>query len=151
MGTLTIPGDIPIVMECETGKVSDSYHTFDELYDHRCLLFLAFQAMVHRDTQPYSGAWKSRNHHDGSGYDGWFIAGFALPQGQISYHIPDHYWELCAAPERETAPEWDGHTSADVVERLKIWLDQWLKPGYSGMLRRPLGITPTHPFDPGTL
>ncbi len=109
-----------LLIECETGKVSDGYHTFDELYDHRCLLFLAFQAIVHQDTLPYSGAWKSRRHHDGSSFDGWFIAGLNLGlQGQITYHIPDKYWDLCKGAERETAPEWDGHTPDDVLDRLR--------------------------------
>ena len=119
MGTLLIPvGDGPTVeIDCETGKVSDGYHTFDELYDHRCLNFLGFQAMLH-----YCPAWKSRNHHDGSSFEGWFIAGIQLPEGQISYHIPDKYWDLCKAPEQKNAPEWDGHTSADVIDRLAGWL-----------------------------
>lgn len=122
MGTLTIPGVVPATIECETGNVSDGYHSFDELYDHRCLNFLAFQAMWHQAALPYSGAWKSRKHHDGSGFDGWFIAGVTLPNGQISYHVPDKFWDLSKATERETAPEWDGHTSADVIKRLEEWL-----------------------------
>lgn len=123
MGKLTLPGMYhPITIECEVGKCSDGYHTFDELYDHRCLLFLSWQALVNVHTQPYSGAFKSRKHHDGSSFDGWFIAGLTVRDGQISYHIPDKYWDLCRAPERETAPEWDGHASADVIERLVEWL-----------------------------
>src|SRR5215510_6881099 len=104
MGILTVPWAIfPVEIECETGKVSDGYHTFDELYDHRCLLFLAFQREY--------GGWKSRKHHDESSFEGWFIAGIQLPAGQISYHIPDKYWDLCPGEARKTAPEWDGHTS----------------------------------------
>jgi hypothetical protein len=118
MGTLTIPGAVPIVMECETGKVSDGYHTFDELYDHRCLLFCVATALNEGNSQ-----WKSRKHHDGSSFDGWFIAGLLTHYGPISYHIPDKYWDLCKAEERDTAPEWDGHTSQDVIERLTSWLN----------------------------
>jgi hypothetical protein len=137
MGKLTING--PVSIECETGKLSDGYHTFDELYDHRCLLFLAFQAMVHRDTLPYSGAWKSRKHQDGSSFEGWFIAGLTLPQGSISYHIPDKFWDLCKGAERETAPEWDGHTSQDVIERLRLWLAIDSASSYSAVTtNRPL-------------
>jgi len=118
MGKITIPGLTSIVyFECETGQVSDGYHTFDELYDHRCLLFLALQSAF-----AAIDAWKSRKHSDGSAFEGWFIAGVFLPQGQISYHVPEKYWDLCKAPERETAPEWDGHTSADVLQRLADWL-----------------------------
>lgn len=125
MGKLTVPGPLfPVEIECETGKVSDGYHTFDELYDHRCLNFLAFQALWRQAALPYTSAWKSRKHHDGSAFEGWFIAGMQMPQGQISYHIPGKYWDLCKAYERETAPEWDGHTSADVIERLMGWLKE---------------------------
>lgn len=113
----TCPGRVAV--ECEIGKVSDGYHTFDELYEHRCLLFLAWQKYF-----PSYRAWKSRKHNDGSSFEGWFIAGVDLGAsgGQITYHIPETYWDLCRAPERETAPEWDGHTSADVIERLRDWL-----------------------------
>lgn len=123
MGKLTVPGPIfPVEIECETGKVSDGYHTFDELYDHRCLSFLAFLHAI-SDCFMADSAWKSRKHSDGSGFDGWFITGLQLPAGQISYHIPDKYWDLCDAPEREAAPEWDGHTSAEVMARLTDWLE----------------------------
>ena len=127
MGTLTINASVTLAtVECDTGKVSDGYHTFDELYDHRCLLFLAWQALWHNHTEPYSGAWKSRKHSDGEAWEGWFIAGITNvgPFSQISYHIPDKYWDLCKAPERETAPVWDGHTSGDVITRLIGWLEQ---------------------------
>ncbi len=120
-GPYTLDADTGVI-ECDAGKVSDGYHTFEELYEHRCLLFLAFQSLWRRDALARDQAWKSRRHHDGTSYDGWFIAGMALPQGQISYHIPEKYWDLCDAPERETAPEWDGHTSQDVIERLRDWL-----------------------------
>jgi hypothetical protein len=127
MGTLTINmGEAPPVeIGCETGKVSDGYHTFDELYNHRCLLFLAFQGMAetHYDGRHVT-TWKSRKHHDGSFFDGWFIAGMIFAdKSQISYHVTDKYWDLCKAPELEAAPEWDGHTSADVIERLTAWLN----------------------------
>ena len=114
MGTLTV--------ECETGKISDGYHTFDELYDHRCLLFLALLRECRAYDDKYVTTWKSRKHFDGTSFDGWFIAGAQLPNGQISYHIPNKYWDLCKASEDDTAPEWDGHTSADVIDRLTSWL-----------------------------
>lgn len=39
---------------------------------------------------------------------------------QITYHLPIKYWEECSfAPILEKAPEWDGHTPADVLNRLK--------------------------------
>jgi hypothetical protein len=103
----------------EIGDLSDGFHTFNELYEHRCALFIALMRS-HPDT-----AWRSRQHADGSGYDGWWIGGMDLSNGTITYHLPDSEWaELDSAPGLRTlerAPEWDGHTSADVVKRLRHW------------------------------
>lgn len=101
----------------DTNLISDGYHTFGELYDHRIVLFiLACKAISYR-----FNIWKSRTHHDGSVWDGWFIMGVGVTPGtQISYHLSNKYWDLAScAKEIEKAPEWDGHTSADVLERLK--------------------------------
>jgi hypothetical protein len=65
------------------GQVSDSYHTFEELYNHRNLLFIAIL-----NAYPAYG-WKSRKHHTGERLPGWFIAGLDLPTGPITYHLPD--------------------------------------------------------------
>jgi len=111
MPTLTIP--------CPTGQVSDGYHTFDELYEHRCLLFIAVMK-----AHP-ALAWRARAHADGSRLEGWWIGGLDLPSGRITYHLPDRLWSLldnAAVATRERAPEWDGHTSADVLDRLGRWL-----------------------------
>lgn len=93
-------------------RVSDGYHTFQELYDHRNHLFMALMKSFP------DLSWKSKKHHDGSGYEGWFIAGIHLPTGDITYHLPEWLWVHCPAKELEFAPEWDGHTSKDVLKRL---------------------------------
>lgn len=100
-----------------TGATSDGYHTFDELYDHRIALFIALITT----TDLYS--WRSFKHDDGSKYDGWFIAGIDLPTGTISYHLPEKYWDRLTGycEPLDKAPKWDGHTPADVVERLNKW------------------------------
>lgn len=111
MPTLHIP--------CPTGQVSDGFHTFDELYDHRCLLFLALMKALPEL------AWRSRVHADGSGPAGWWVGGLRLPTGPITYHLPDALWPLldgAAVTTLERAPHWDGHTSADVIERLRRWV-----------------------------
>ncbi len=101
------------------GKVSDGYHTFDELYEHRCMLFCALaQALRHYGPGPLL-SWKSRYHDDGSGFPGWFLAGINLDSGTVSYHLPNSMWELFIGKEMEKAPKWDGHTAADVVKRLE--------------------------------
>lgn len=96
-----------------TGKTSDGYHTFDELYDHRAKLF----SVIVRD---YRGrAWKSLLHHDGTMYDGMFIVGIETPDGQATYHYDvDPYWSMFDCEVLERAPEWDGHTPQQAIDRI---------------------------------
>lgn len=115
---LFLPDD-ELIIPCEAGEVSDGYHTFNELYDHRCVLFLALLTLL-------SNAWYAKKHHDGSMWDGWFIAGVEIEEDkQITYHLPNKYLKI--AKERlhkqEYAPEWDGHTSEDVLTRITNWID----------------------------
>jgi hypothetical protein len=98
-----------------TGSISDGYHTFDELYEHRHALYAAF-ASADPDR-----AWKSLKHDDGTMFDGWFIAGMSLPAGNISYHLPMRLWDTVTGLELSAAPKWDGHTPNDVVSRLKAY------------------------------
>lgn len=95
------------------GEVSDGYHTFNELYDHRIRLFLLICAMLPKL------AWKSKKHHDGTMYDGMFVAGLITPYGQVNYHMDiDPYWDLFKVEELDAAPEWDGHTPKMAAERI---------------------------------
>ena len=106
-------------MPAPTGQISDGYHTFDELYEHRALLFLALMK-----ARPEL-AWRARRHADGSGEEGWWIGGLRLPAGEITYHLPDALWPLLDGvplETRERAPAWDGHASADVLARLRAWV-----------------------------
>ena len=96
-----------------TGQTSDGYHTFDELYLHRNLLFIAL--LNER------GGWAADKHHDGTMYDGFFIAGMGLSGKQIAYHLPDDLRtivESVGITIDNFAPEWDGHTSDDVLRRI---------------------------------
>lgn len=96
-----------------TGETSDGYHTFNELYHHRAVLFsVIVKAFPDR-------AWKARKHHDGSMYDGMFIVGIETPDGQATYHYDvDPYWDMFQCKELEYAPEWDGHTPAQAIARI---------------------------------
>ena len=95
------------------GDTSDGYHTFNELYHHRAVLFSVVVAN-HRDI-----AWKAKKHHDGTMYNGMFIVGIDTPWGQASYHYDiDPYWDMFDCEEREVAPEWDGHTPDEAIERI---------------------------------
>lgn len=113
-----------ITIECEVGKVSDGYHTFDELYDHRCHLFAALM-FSHPEI-----SWMAETHEDGTMFDGWFIAGMHLPTGNISYHLPIGMWKMLndrGIFTCEKAPKWDGHTASDVVDRIAAWCKQGIK------------------------
>lgn len=102
------------------GEISDGYHTFDELYEHRIANFRIVCKHI-KGAYDYRviPVWKSLFHSDGSSYDEWFIAGIHTEAGkQITYHIPMKEWSNWPGEEREQAPEWDGHTSADVLKRL---------------------------------
>lgn len=107
-----------------TNLISDGYHTFGELYSHRITLFIAL--CRYKEGQGWNGeatgVWRSKKHSDGSVWDGWFILGInKLPGEQITYHLPDKEWDNCSFAETlDQAPEFDGHTSSDVLERLKL-------------------------------
>ena len=96
-----------------TGETSDGYHTFNELYHHRAVLFSVI-------IKAFSGkAWKAKKHEDGSMYDGMFIVGVETPDGQATYHYDiDPYWEMFKCRELEYAPKWDGHTPQEAIERI---------------------------------
>lgn len=96
-----------------TGDTSDGYHTFNELYHHRAILF-----SVICNERP-DVAWKSKRHHDGTMYDGMFIVGIDTPEGQATYHYDiEPYWNLFRVKELELAPEWDGHTPGEAIRRI---------------------------------
>lgn len=95
-------------------NISDGFHTIEELYEHRFALYIALC------NQLKSGAWRSKTHSDGSSFEGWFLMGINKEKGkQISYHLPDVLWNQTNFAETlDKAPDWDGHTSKDVLKRL---------------------------------
>lgn len=96
-----------------TGETSDGYHTFDELYHHRAVLFSVIVAKFP------DLSWKSRLHADGTMYDGMFIVGIDTPAGQATYHYDvEPYWNMFQCLELDRAPEWDGHTPDDAIGRI---------------------------------
>lgn len=111
-----------VVMGDEIMEASDGYHTFGELYDHRIMLFIALcEVVMAGGFYKNPDVWRSKLHSDGSSFDGWFILGLNREKGkQITYHIPIALWENTDFAETlEKAPEYDGHTSSDVLGRLK--------------------------------
>ena len=52
-------------------------------------------------------------------YDDMFLVGIDLPNGQISYHIKNKYWDLFnEVQEIPNATDYDGYTSEDVIIRM---------------------------------
>lgn len=106
--------------DTDTNKISDGYHTFAELYEHRIVLFMAICRILEYDPSFRDLVWKSKLHSDGTSWEGWFIMGIRTEPGkQISYHLPMSKWaETDYIHEIERAPEFDGHTSSDVLNRI---------------------------------
>ena len=95
------------------GNLSDGYHTFNELYHHRAILFSVIcNAMLDK-------AWKSKLHDTGDMYEGMFIVGIETPEGQATYHYDiDPYWDMFKVKELEKAPKFDGHTPQNAIDRI---------------------------------
>ena len=105
------------VLKADTNKISDGYHTFEQLYEHRIELWMVI-------CKDHTESWKSKKHSDGSVWDGWFILGIGTQKGkQMTYHLPIKYWkELGEVETLPKAPEYDGHTPQDVLRLLrKVW------------------------------
>lgn len=96
------------------GDLSDGYHTYNELYDHRMVLF----SIICNQNKNIS--WKSKLHHDGTMFDYYFIAGINTPEGQFTYHYRMDYWDNFEVPELEKAPEYDSHTPDDITRLYSI-------------------------------
>lgn len=132
MGTLVQPDGIEIPTGYDSGEISDGFHTFDELYEFRMLYnALLFNEWAISDAwyeqrggsaQHFFNVHKSKRHYDGEECfgGGWFIVMAMLPGGkQISNHYELKDWDLFKVPVQEKADKWDGHTAADVADRLR--------------------------------
>lgn len=118
-------------------EVSDGYHTFQELYDMRLALTVCCFNNIHNAAQwsqlnannhrPLekqllfsNPVWRSRLHSDGTMFEDMFIVGcFNQAGSMITFHYKNEHWykfHFCEILDR--APEWDGHTDKDVINRL---------------------------------
>ena len=104
-------------LKIKIGDISDGYHTFNELYHHRAVLFAVICNMYP------DKAWKSKQHDDPNFpmYDGMFIVGIETPEGQATYHYDlDPYWDIFNVKEIERAPKYDGHTPDEAIRRIGL-------------------------------
>ena len=127
---VTIQFQIDALPAEDRAQLSDGFHSFEELYETRNALILClartryYRAMMeHKLPQHYSVwmPWRSKIHSDGTTQEGWFLLGFDYRKGkQVSFHLPMKMWDDCYfATELDKAPPFDGHTTKDVIERLK--------------------------------
>lgn len=100
--------------EIEVGNISDGYHTFDELYYHRMILF----SIICNQNSHY--AWKSWLHADGTMYDDYFIIGITTPQGDYTYHYHKDCWNMFKVPILARGHVWDGHEPKDIDRLLSL-------------------------------
>ena len=90
------------------GLIGDGYHTLDDLYYHRMVLFSVI-CNTYKDK-----AWKSLKHSDGTMYDDYFIVGVVTPEGDYTYHYHIDHWRDFDVKEIDSAPVWDGHKPEDI-------------------------------------
>jgi len=117
--------------EEERNNVSDWYHTFGELYEHRCVLYIAlinfaykyeeqFREFYYRkaDHLQYSSTNLKRKDKQKT----WiYFIKWKIYWKQVSYHLPIKYWDkLKNVTEQEKANKRDWHTSQDVLDRLLL-------------------------------
>ena len=100
----------------DIGDLSDGYHTFNQLYYQRMMLF-AVLVKQNRDK-----AWKSLRHEDGELCfgGGWFIVGIDTPDGSYTYHYENKYFDLFDCEILDHGKHWDGHTEKDVTRLLSL-------------------------------
>lgn len=113
----------------DKNEISDWYHTFGELYEHRCVLYLQMCRFYKMYCKERIALWQdpqikircSRLHHDGSEFKWRFILWIKTRlYWDLSYHLPEKYWyqaiQFCEVLDKWLERDW--HTSADVLERL---------------------------------
>ncbi len=110
-------------MSEDLGHLSDGYHTFNELYEMRHALWIALCRAIEADPSRCHSehVWRCKLNSDGTAYPGWFLLAITEESGQqLSFHLPLSKWDECDFAHTYEEPQsFDGHTSADVLERLR--------------------------------
>lgn len=99
-------------LNVHVGGLTDTWHSFDDLYDHRLVLTAALFRNI-----PFT--WKAKIHEDGTMFDGMFIVGVTTPDGDASYHYDLPHWDRFNVPELIHAPKFDGHTPEIAMQRIE--------------------------------
>jgi hypothetical protein len=112
-GKVDVMDELKIKVD-DIGEISDGYHTFNELYYHRMILF----SVICNTYQDKS--WKSWKHEDGTMYDNYFIVGIETDEGSYTYHYHKDEWDMFRVKEIDFAPKWDGHMPKDIIRLLSL-------------------------------
>lgn len=103
-------------IDCDLSKVSDGFHTMQDLYEHRVALFIALM-----ESNP-GISWKYRDFEN----DEWVLGGMNLKTGPIAYPLPGEVFDNLAVGSRIEPPEYDGYTPDDILRRLSD--TDWVNP-----------------------
>ena len=100
----------------DIGDLSDGFHTFNDLYHQRAVLFATIVNLRK------GISWKTRCHEDGEPCfgGGWFLVAIDTKEGTYGYHYEDKYWDMFHCKELVTAKPWDGYTDKDVGRLLSL-------------------------------
>lgn len=98
----------------DLNQLNDGYHTMEELYYHRMMLF----AVICNQNKDL--AWKSWKHYDGTMYEDYFIVGITTPLGDYTYHYHKDYWGFFNVRELDKGKSWDGHQPKDIIRLLTL-------------------------------
>ena len=128
------------ITEERTSSTSDGNHSFQELYDHRSVLFIALSNMITEaykinmilcatiDDKVYGlYTWKSLYYENGDRIeDDFFLAGITAinfndkedDRLDITYHCEPKWWDKFKCNDIQCAPKFTGYTSEDVLNRI---------------------------------
>ena len=104
--------------DLDSKQISDTRHTFYDMYDYRRELFCT----LCNKSKEYS--WKSKKHFDeenDSMFNGCFVVGLDTPVGPITMHFKLEHWDDFDITELEYAPKYDGHNPKDDIRRIRVF------------------------------
>lgn len=127
---------INIDIEGKDLQIKDEWHTMQEIYDHRCKLYIKYLSLISSvkslltlDNQEVRDLyiWRLLSKDNDCNFDGWFLLGIGLDPGkQITYHVPQKFlidtdFALYLDKQNDQSliyEGYDGHKSLDVLNRL---------------------------------
>ena len=106
------------VKQIDTDLISDTWHTFGELYKHRSILYIKLCKELSMKDKYF--VYRTKKHYDESIMEGYFILGIKLPDNSyISYHMNNEDWDLCDfAKVISHSPIQGKYTSLDALNNL---------------------------------